>query len=134
MALRIIIVDDNAAFLRACRALLEGQGARVVGVATTAADGLELAGAIEADAILVDIDLGGDSGFDVARRLVAEDNGVSAKVVLISTYPEDDFADLIAASPVAGFVAKSYLSARSIEAVLAGGDDGPGWPSSEDSG
>jgi DNA-binding NarL/FixJ family response regulator len=119
MTLRIIIVDDNAAFLRASRALLEGQGASVVGVATSAAEGMRVVGAIEADVVLVDIDLGEDSGFDVARQLAASSNGVAAKVVLISTYPEDDFADLVAASPVAGFIAKSYLSTQSIEALLA---------------
>jgi DNA-binding NarL/FixJ family response regulator len=119
MTLRIIIVDDNAAFLRASRALLEGQGASVVGVATSAAEGMRVVGAIEADVVLVDIDLGEDSGFDVARQLATSSNGVAAKVVLISTYPEDDFADLVAASPVAGFIAKSYLSTQSIEALLA---------------
>jgi DNA-binding NarL/FixJ family response regulator len=124
MALRIIIVDDNAAFLRASRVLLEGQGASVVGVATTAADGLRLVGAIEADVILVDIDLGDESGFDVARRLASASHEVAARIVMISTYPEDDFADLIAASPVAGFVAKSYLSTQSIEAVLSDGKGG----------
>lgn len=117
MALRIIIVDDNPAFLRSSRSLLECQGANVVAVATSAAEGLRLAGTIEADVILVDVDMGDDSGFEVTRALAAGDH-VAARVVLISTYPEDDLADLVAASPAVGYIAKSQLSTQSIEAVL----------------
>jgi DNA-binding NarL/FixJ family response regulator len=117
MPLRIIIVDDNPAFLRASRSLLECEGASVVGVATTAAEGLRLAGTIEADVILVDVDLGEDSGFEMTRALAGGDH-VAARVVLISTYPEDDLADLVAASPAAGYIAKSQLSTQSIEALL----------------
>jgi DNA-binding NarL/FixJ family response regulator len=119
VGLRCIIVDDNAAFLRASCALLEGQGIRVIATASTGDDALRLAGESAADVILLDIDLGGESGFDVARLLATAGNGVAATVILISTYPEDDFADLIAASPTAGFIAKSDLSAQSIAAVLA---------------
>jgi DNA-binding NarL/FixJ family response regulator len=119
LALRIIIIDDNAAFLRASRTFMEGQGAIVVGIATTAADGLRLVRALEADVILVDIELRDGSGFDVARQLAGGGDGVAANVVLISTYREDDFADLVAASPAAGYVAKSDLSMQAIEAVLA---------------
>jgi len=39
-------------------------------------------------------------------------------VVLISTHAEEDFRDLIEASPAVGFVAKSALSADAIRAAL----------------
>jgi hypothetical protein len=68
---------------------------------------------------LVDIDLGDESGFDVARMLAGPDGAQLSRVVLISAYPEADFAELIAASPAVGFLAKSDLSATSIEELLA---------------
>ena len=37
MSLRLLIVDDNEQFLEAARRLLEADGMRVVGVATTVA-------------------------------------------------------------------------------------------------
>ena len=71
------------------------------------------------DVILVDIVLGRESGFDLARRLAEMDSG-GPTVILISTHAEADFADLIAETPAAGFVPKSQLSARTIRRLLAG--------------
>jgi two-component system nitrate/nitrite response regulator NarL len=114
--LRCLIVDDNASFLRAAVALFEREGVSVVGVASTGAEALRQAREQRPDVILVDIVLGQESGFDVARRLVeAGLNG--ARVILISTHAEADFADLINTTPVAGFVSKSELSAQKIRHV-----------------
>jgi two-component system, NarL family, nitrate/nitrite response regulator NarL len=116
--LRCLIVDDNACFMEASRTLLEKQGISVVGVAMTAAEGLQGAEELEPDVVLVDIDLGADSGFDLARLLADEGGPVASKVILISTHSEEDFADLVAESPALGFLAKSDLSARAIEDLL----------------
>jgi hypothetical protein len=40
--------------------------------------------------------------------------------VLISTRREEDFADLITASPAVGFLSKLYLSARTVRELVAG--------------
>jgi hypothetical protein len=42
-------------------------------------------------------------------------------LVMISTHAGPDYADLVAASPAAGFVAKAELSADAIHRILAGG-------------
>jgi CheY-like chemotaxis protein len=68
---------------------------------------------------LVDIQLGAESGFDVARRLRQASGPVPSPVILISTHAEQDFADLIAASPALGFLPKPTLSARSIRELLS---------------
>jgi CheY-like chemotaxis protein len=130
VALRCLIVDDNADFIEAARDLLERQGIEVVGVASTSAEALLRARELQPDVTLVDIDLGEESGFDVARLLAATAGLDSVRLVLISTYAEKDFADLIAASPVAGFVPKATLSASAIQEVLRTGDDGRAAPRS----
>jgi DNA-binding NarL/FixJ family response regulator len=111
-------VDDNPHFLAAARRLLEGQGLVVVGAASTAAEALHWADELRPDVALVDINLGDESGLELARKL----SGVvsTMPVILISTRAEDDYAGLIAATPAVGFVAKSTLSARAIRDVLAG--------------
>jgi DNA-binding NarL/FixJ family response regulator len=125
--LRCLIVDDSLRFLDAARALLERQGVEVVGVASTSAEALQKAAALRPDVTLVDIDLGGESGFEVARRLRREVN--PAPVILISTHVEDDYVDLITASPVLGFLSKSALSGGAIRNLLDGrGDGGPADP------
>ena len=113
-----MIVDDSADFREAARALLEREGMKVVAVASTGQEALARAGELRPDVTLVDIDLNGESGFTVARDLV-DDGGVDAgSVILISAYAKEEFADLIEASPAAGFVSKSDLSANAIGALL----------------
>ena len=120
--MRCLIVDDSLRFLDAARALLERQGIEVIGVASTSAEALKKATALRPDVTLVDIDLGGESGFDVANRLRRDANG--APVILISTHVEEDYLDLIKASPALGFVPKSSLSGGAIRDLLDRRGDG----------
>jgi CheY-like chemotaxis protein len=118
MPLRCLLVDDNEPFLEAASLLLEREGLTVVGLASSIAEALRQARALRPDVILVDIGLGNESGFDLARLLAQDGQGGGAEVILISTGAEADYADLIAESPVAGFLAKPELSARGISRIL----------------
>jgi CheY-like chemotaxis protein len=118
MPLRCLLVDDNRAFLDAARVLLEREGVTVAGVASSTAEALRQADALRPDVILVDIGLGDESGFDLARLLARDGAGGSAPVILISMSAEADYADLIAESPAAGFLPKPELSARGIRRIL----------------
>jgi CheY-like chemotaxis protein len=115
--IRTLIVDDNADFLRVARQLLDRDGITVAGVATTGEEAIRIARDLRPDVALVDIDLGGESGFDLVRRLHV-DPEVQTSCILISTHAEDDFADLIAQSPALGFLSKSRLSAAAIREML----------------
>lgn len=112
MHLRCLLVDDNDAFLNAASVLLEREGVTVAGIASTIAEALRQIEALRPDVILIDIGLGDESGFDLARRVAR--NGSSATIIMISTRAGADYADLIAEGPAAGFLAKSELSARGI--------------------
>jgi DNA-binding NarL/FixJ family response regulator len=118
MVLRCVIVDDSPDVLRAATQLLEGQGIDIVGLAASGDDALRVIEEVEPDVVLVDIDLGPESGFDVIRRLVESRRTAGSRTILISTYDQSDFADLIAASPAVGFVSKSDLSATEIHRLL----------------
>lgn len=115
---RCLIVDDNERFLAVARDHLSSEGLDVVGTATSQAEALREADALRPDVVLVDISLGGESGFEVTRRLVEGVPKFEGRVVLISTRDEDDYADLIAASPAVGFIPKNLLSARAIGNLL----------------
>ncbi len=118
MSLRCLIVDDNPRFSEAARSLLEEDGISVVGVAMSGGEAVRLANALMPDLALVDISLGDESGFDVARRLVEGSNAPAPTVILVSTHEEQEFRDRIAASPAAGFLAKTDLSASNIRRLL----------------
>jgi DNA-binding NarL/FixJ family response regulator len=105
--IRCLIVDDHQPFLDAARLLLEREGVAVVGVATTSAEALRLEEELRPDVVLVDIRLGDESGFDLARRL-------SSMVILISTHAQSEYAEEIAASPAAGFIPKARLSGSAV--------------------
>jgi DNA-binding NarL/FixJ family response regulator len=118
MTLRCLIVDDSPAVLRSAGELLERQGVAVIGRAANGEQAVSLAEELHPDVVLVDIDLGPESGFDLVRRLVQSLDQAGTRTILISTHDEADFADLIAASPAIGFVAKSDLSAAAIRRLL----------------
>jgi DNA-binding NarL/FixJ family response regulator len=125
--MRCLIVDDNPHFLDAARALLEREGVEVVGVASTGTEAIQRIQELRPDVTLLDIHLGAESGFEVARQLRLEVNNATAPVILISTDAEEDYADLIAASPVLGFLAKSDLSVGAVRDLLDGrGGSGAG--------
>jgi CheY-like chemotaxis protein len=124
MALRVLIVDDNTHFLTAARRLLEREGMRVVGVASTGAEATRLVEELRPDVTLLDVDLGDESGFDVAQRLNEAGSGQPTPVILISAYPKEDLGDLVDASSALGFVPKSNLSAKAVNDVLRAIDGG----------
>jgi DNA-binding NarL/FixJ family response regulator len=117
-----LIVDDHPSFCEAARDLLEGQGLTVVAYATSSAEAVMRVQELRPDVALVDIDLGADSGFDLARHLAADSEGGLPRVILISTHDEREFVKLIESSPAAGFLAKTELSAEKIYQLLGRAD------------
>jgi DNA-binding NarL/FixJ family response regulator len=118
MAIRCLIVDDNASFLAEAAALLQRDGLVIAGLASNTREALERARQLQPDVALVDISLGSESGLELARQLVDIDEGAPT-VILISTRAESDFAEMIEEAPVAGFVPKAELSASAIRRLLA---------------
>jgi DNA-binding NarL/FixJ family response regulator len=118
MPIRCLIVDDNRPYLEAARMLLEREGLTVAGVATTSREAFRQVKTLRPDVVLVDISLGEENGFDLARHLMEDGFGAEATVVMISTRAEEDVADLLAESPAAGFVPKAELSAAAIRRIV----------------
>src|SRR5512132_1686505 len=107
MTLRCLIIDDSPCFLGAARSLLEREGMMIVGVASSTAEALQRVEELRPDVTLLDIDLGGESGLELAKRLSCELCQARPAVILISTHGEQDYAELIAASPAIGFLPKA---------------------------
>ncbi len=119
MAIRCLIVDDNQRFAQTARELLQEDGIDVLAVAGGGEEAVRLARELRPELALVDIDLVGESGLAVARRLREDEPGALADaVILISTHAQEEFAELIAASPAVGFITKAELGADAIDALL----------------
>ncbi|MGW0086260.1 LytR/AlgR family response regulator transcription factor [Streptomyces sp. NPDC003393] len=117
--LTCLIVDDSPRFAEAVRRLLESEGIAVVAVASDTAQALRQAERLRPEAALVDIDLGIESGLTLARRLQRETGPPPPRIILISNYAEDEYADVIAESPTVGFLGKVDLSGDAIRDLLA---------------
>ena len=113
---RCLIVDDNPVYLGEARDLLQRQGMKIVGIASTGGDALAIAASSRPDIALVDVDLGAESGLDVARALAMSNDPVL--VILISAYAEKDLRELLDDSPAVGFLPKSLVSRGAIDDLL----------------
>jgi DNA-binding NarL/FixJ family response regulator len=123
MPLTCLIVDDSVDFFEAARQLLAEDGVTVIGLAATADEAVEETLALRPDVALVDIDLGAESGFDVARRLTGLPGG-GPPVVLISAESGSELAEPVEASRARGFVSKTDLSGDAIRKLVAHADSG----------
>jgi DNA-binding NarL/FixJ family response regulator len=113
---RTLIVDDSEQFLASAERLLGVGGVDIVGTARSRSEAMRLASELHPDVVLVDIDLGGESGLDVAHDLAAL--VPSPVVVLISTHTQADVEEVVAVSPAVGFIPKSRLDAAAVLALL----------------
>jgi two-component system, NarL family, nitrate/nitrite response regulator NarL len=114
----LLIVDDHDGFRSFARVLFAGDGFEVAGDAADGESALEAAQALHPDVVLLDVQLPGIDGFEVARRLAASADAPA--VVLTSTRQASDFGRRLTEAPVRGFIPKQDLSAESLAAVLAG--------------
>jgi DNA-binding NarL/FixJ family response regulator len=119
MSIRCLIVDDNSSFRQEMGGLLEEQGIDVVGGAASPAEALDQIAELGPDVALIDIDLGGESGLALARRVREIPGRAVPEVILISTHSENAFAELIQESRALGFLSKTELSAARIRRMLA---------------
>jgi DNA-binding NarL/FixJ family response regulator len=121
--LTCLIVDDSPPFFEAAQELLADDGVTVVGFAATAAEAVHKTLALAPDVVLVDIDLGTESGVDVAQRLAGLPHG-GPPVVLISAESGSELAELVDVSGALGFVSKTDLSGDAIRTLLAYANSG----------
>ncbi len=80
-AIRVLLVDDDAAFLESLEALLASdQRLEIVGKALSGAEALEIAAANEPDVVVVDVRMPGMSGIECGRLIRERDP--HARVIL----------------------------------------------------
>lgn len=102
----ILIVDDHKIARNGLRMEIEGTpGLLLVGEAKTADEALDMAARLHPDVVLMDIELGGTSGLEATRQLVAE--GLAPKVLILTAHDTNDHYLLEAIqSGASGFLSK----------------------------
>ncbi len=133
MSVRVLIVDDQAPFRDAARAVVEAtDGFEVVGESSTGEASVDATHQLKPDLVLMDVNLPGINGLEATRRILRDSNGVVV-VLLLSTYEEEDYASKAAECGAAAYIAKSRFDPDRLAAAWATANGQP-VNSSHDSG
>ncbi len=120
--IRVLIIDDHPIFRRGVVGLIEDdEDLRVVGEADNGLRALRVAQEVAWDVALLDVSMPRIGGIEVLRRLKAA--FPERKVLMLSQFPEDQFAVRVMREGAAGYVSKSgppELLLDAIRRVAAG--------------
>lgn len=117
--MRVVLVDDDAEFLQWARAKLdESPRFSVVGESTSPEQAVPLVSGMKADLLVVDFEMPGTSGFEIARRI--RDEAPAVKVIVMSLHTSRYFEVLAHVVGARGFLPKERFGVEAIEAMLNG--------------
>jgi two-component system response regulator DevR len=117
---RIILVDDHEVVRLGLKSLLERHPQfEVVGEASSARDALEQVAALEPDVVVMDIRLPGTSGIEACEQIV--DNYPATKVIMLTSYAEDEMLFSAIRAGASGYVLKQIASEELVKAIEAVG-------------
>lgn len=118
--LRVLLVDDHAMVRQGLRSLLEGHDdVQVVGEAGDGALGIELAGALNPDVVVMDVTMPRIDGVEATRRIKQEHPVIA--VVGLSVHGTTQVEAAMKAAGAAGFVSKESAGEELYEAIVAAG-------------
>lgn len=116
-ALEVLIVDDNATYRAAARAILAmSDSFSVVGEVESGEQAVEAIRRLSPDVVLMDVRLPGIDGIEATRRVLAE--CPSTAVVLISTLQRRELPAGADSCGAVGFLAKHDLEPDALESLL----------------
>ena len=120
--MRVLIVDDHPIVASGCRALLAGDTEIDILEAPDAETGEATFAAEKPDLCVLDINLPGVSGFELARRILARDD--SARIIMFSMNDDPIFAVRAIEAGAKGYVSKSGDPGDLVEAIREVGGGG----------
>ena len=113
----LLIVDDHAGFRASARALLEAEGFDVIGEAADGAQALRAVAELQPEIVLLDIQLPGLDGIQVAGQLAG--GADPPAVVLVSSRDAAAYGPRLRGTAVRGFIPKSALSGEALAALVS---------------
>jgi DNA-binding NarL/FixJ family response regulator len=112
----VLVVDDDPAFRRLARHMLDAFGLALAGEADSAAAAISAAGALRPDAVLLDVGLPDRSGIALAGELASLP--WRPRVVLTSTNAEAATPSEVRRSGAEAFVPKDELPSAALDDLL----------------
>jgi DNA-binding NarL/FixJ family response regulator len=112
----VLIVDDHQGFRQGARALLEAEGFEVLGEAADGESAVEQARRLRPEVVLLDVQLPGIDGFEVADTLAL--GPAPPAVVLVSSRGRQAYRAKLAATPARAFLTKEEFSGECLASLL----------------
>jgi DNA-binding NarL/FixJ family response regulator len=118
MAIRVLLVDDQALFREGLETLLSvHRDVQVVGQASNGQEAVEVAAQVQPDVVLMDVRMPILNGVRATRRLKRAQP--QCRVIVLTTFDDDEYVfDALRAGAV-GYLLKDVASARLVEAIRA---------------
>ncbi len=116
--IRVLIVDDHAIVRQGLRRILEeAKGMKVAGEAANGIEALKMLRTEKFDVILLDISMPEKNGIDTLKLIM--DRNRDAKVLMLSMYPEDQYAVRLMKAGASGYLTKETAPEQLVEAIRA---------------
>ena len=122
--IRVVLADDQELVRAGFRLILEGEeDLEVVGEAADGEEAIELTRRLQPDLVLMDIQMPKLDGLAATRR-ICEDAGIRSRVVILTTFEQDDYIFEALRSGASGFLLKNAPPEELVRAVrtVAGGE------------
>jgi DNA-binding NarL/FixJ family response regulator len=123
--IRVVLADDHPIVRTGIRSLLQSaHDIEVVAEATSGIEALNRVEELQPDILLLDMEMPGMSGVDVAKRLKAAKSHV--RVLALSAYDDTQYVRNLLANGAAGYLTKEEAPEMIIDAVrgVARGEEG----------
>ncbi len=117
MTIRVLLADDQAMIRAGFKLLVDSQpDLEVVGEAETGAEAVALAGDLDVDVILMDVQMPDMDGVE-ATAAVAAAEGVAARVLIVTTFQRDDYLFDALRAGASGFLLKTAPPEELVQAI-----------------
>ncbi len=114
--LRILIAEDSAPFRHGLRGLLQSVDAlEVVGEATSGHEAIQLAGQLQPDIVLMDLQMPGLNGIEATRQIVYTSPHIS--ILMLTMFEDDESVFAALRAGARGYLLKGALKAEIVRAI-----------------
>lgn len=115
----VLVADDQRLFAESLKTLIErySDDIKVVGTASNGAEAVEMALDTVPDVVLMDVRMPVKNGVEATREIL--DHGTAVKVLVLSTFDEDDYVENALRYGASGYLLKDISPTELIASIRA---------------
>jgi DNA-binding NarL/FixJ family response regulator len=114
--IKILLADDHALFREGLRSLLNDQiDLEIVGEAEDGLESIKLAAELQADVVLMDVNMPVVDGVEATRRILQKNKAIG--VIILTMYPQDEYAFQALKAGAKAYLLKDTRSKKLLEVI-----------------